>query len=65
MKTVRNNVDTAMTRSEVVKLMESSKTPEEWDYNCDKVKKVFGDYPEYWFLAIIAGGVIGRVTSKF
>lgn len=38
-----------MTPDEVVKLMKSSRTAQEWDANCDKVKAAFGgDYPEFW-----------------
>lgn len=53
-----------MKESEVVKLMESSKNESEWNTNCDTVKKSCGgDYPEFWFSAIIVSGLINRVMG--
>lgn len=47
-----------MTRQEVVSLMESSETPAEWNKNCQIVKDAHGgEYPLYWFEAIIMSGV--------
>lgn len=54
-----------MTEQEVVALMESSKSETERNLNCDEVKKKCGGYPDFWFKAIIASGLLGRVTSSF
>ena len=55
-----------MTEQEVVALMESSKTEEEWNANCDIVKAAFGDdYPGFWFVAINISGILARVTASF
>lgn len=55
-----------MTQDEVIKLMESSKSEEEWNTNCDTVKNAFGgNYPDYWFVVIILGGSLSRAISKY
>ena len=54
-----------MSKDEVIKLMESSTTRDEWDKNCDKVKAAFNGYPEWWFEAIIMSGIARRVTAHF
>lgn len=54
-----------MNKEEVVKLMESSKTEQEWNDNCDKVKKACDGYPDFWFSTIISSGLGGRVMAKF
>jgi hypothetical protein len=54
-----------MTEQEVVDLMKSSKTEDEWNANCDKVKKAFDGYPSFWFSAIILSGVHGETVAAF
>lgn len=54
-----------MNESQVVNLMESSKTEDEWSANADKVKKECDGYPDFWFSAIVLSGLMGRVTSSF
>lgn len=54
-----------MNREEVTKLMSSSKTEEEWNNNCDKVKRAFNGYPDFWFPDIIMSGLCGKVTKQF
>ena len=55
-----------MLKEDAVKLMSSSKTEEEWNANCDKVKAAHnGDYPDYWFDAIMSSGVAWRVSMNF
>ena len=54
-----------MNQEEVVKLMESSKSEQEWNDNCDKVKKACGGYPPYWFAAINVSGLAKRVLESF
>lgn len=47
-----------MTPEEVKKLMESSKSEQEWNKNCDIVKLKCGGYPDFWYTTIILGGVL-------
>ena len=54
-----------MTQQEVVKLMESSRSEAEWNANCDKVKKAFGGYPDWWYGTIVLSGVAARIAAKF
>ncbi len=54
-----------MTEAEVVILMESSRTEQEWNANCGKVKAAFNGYPPFWFKAINQSGVAKRTLEKF
>lgn len=54
-----------MSEAEVVALMESSKSKTEWERNCDEVKRRCGDYPEFWFSAIVLSGLATRVAASF
>ncbi len=52
-------------QSDVVNLMKSSKSETEWNANCDKVKSANGgDYPSFWFAAIIMSGIINMPLSQ-
>lgn len=46
-----------MEREEVKSLMKSSKNEQEWNNNCDKVKKAFNGYPDFWYMDIISSGL--------
>lgn len=53
-----------MTRDEVVVLMAGSKTVDEWNANCDTVKRDNdGVYPDYWFEEILHSGLAHRVLE--
>ena len=55
-----------MNEQEVVALMESSTSENEWNANCDKVKRAHGgQYPEFWFTAIVQSGVLQRTSAKW
>ena len=54
-----------MEKQEVIALMESSKSDEEWNANCDKVKKAYGGYPDYWYAEIVLSGLCDRVSAKY
>lgn len=54
-----------MNEQEVIALMESSKSSQEWDANADKVKKACAGYPAFWYPAIIMSGLAKRVMAKF
>ena len=51
-----------MEKQVVIDLMTSSKSKEEWNENCDKVKAAHnGGYPEWWYVEIIESGLYSRV----
>lgn len=52
-----------MTELQVIELMLSSKTENEWNDNCDKVKSAFNGYPDFWFFTIVIGGVLGKTKE--
>lgn len=55
-----------MTQDQVVDLMKSSKNEQEWNDNCDKVKQEFGgQYPRWWYSAIIIGGILHMTKMKW
>jgi hypothetical protein len=54
-----------MEKSDVVSLMESSKSEREWNNNCDKVKDACNGYPDYWYREIVMSGLYDRVSSRF
>lgn len=55
-----------MTQQEVVDLMKSSKTEQEWNENRDLIKVAFGgDYPKFWHTAVIASGLLNRTVVHF
>jgi len=51
------------TKQGVIALMESSKTPAEWNANCDAVKAANGGYPSFWYSEIVMGGLADRVLK--
>lgn len=54
-----------MTKEQVIELMESSQSEQEWNNNCDIVKGKCDGYPNFWFSTIIASGLAGRVAARF
>ena len=54
-----------MTENEVTKLMESSKSENEWNNNCDIVKRECGGYPPFWYSAIVISGLMGKTASSW
>jgi hypothetical protein len=55
-----------MQEDEVVKLMQSSRSPEEWNRNCQTVKTACGGrYPAFWYSAILSSGVASATLAKF
>ncbi len=52
--------------SNVVALMESSSSEEEWTSNCAKVRAANGnDYPSFWFMAIMAAHVFEATQATW
>ena len=65
-KTLEQREETEMMNiKEVVDLMESSKSGEEWGANCYKIKAACGGYPSYWYKEILLSGLATRVTARF
>ena len=55
-----------MNRNEVVELMKSSVSEDEWNANSRKVKEAFGGgYPDFWYHAIIQSGIASQMVAKF
>ena len=54
-----------MTKEEVVSLMKNSKSSQEWNENCDKVKKAFNGYPNWWYLTIVQSGVYAQAKATW
>lgn len=55
-----------MTRDEVVALMESCQSEEDWKVACRKVKaSCDGTYPPFWFEAILQSGLGTRVSARW
>ena len=55
-----------MTDSEVIALMQSSKSEAEWNRNADKVKAAFGgSHPEFWYRAIILSGIAAATRQSW
>lgn len=46
-----------MDESQVIALMSSSKSEEEWNQNLDAVKGACGGYPSFWYAAVVRSGV--------
>ena len=43
-----------MNKQAVIELMQSSKSPQEWDANADAVQAEFGgQYPDFWWTEIV------------
>ena len=54
---LKTEIKMSMTILEVQLLMLSSKTEKEWNNNCDKVKKEFNGYPEWWYKEIVGSSI--------
>jgi hypothetical protein len=55
-----------MTESEVVALMRSSKSADEWNTNAKKVKASNGgSYPKFWYKTIIESDIMAETVAAF
>lgn len=46
----------------VVGLMKTSKSGQEWNGNCDRVKAANnGDYPGFWYHTMIVSGLLTKI----
>lgn len=53
-----------MDKDQVLTLMKSSKTSDEWNANCGKVKAACGGYPEYWFQEVVMTRLADKVLGQ-
>lgn len=53
-----------MSKQEAIDLMKSSKSEDEWNVNCNTIKREFGGYPEWWFQGVIAAGLCPKSDIK-
>lgn len=54
-----------MNKREVIELMKTSKSEDDWNSNCDKVKKACQGYPDFWYEEIVLSGVMNQVISTW
>lgn len=54
-----------MNEEQVVALMESATSSQDWNAKADQVKKACGGYPPFWFKAIVISGLMNRVITSF
>lgn len=55
-----------LTTPEGVKaLMESSRSEENWNDNCDKVKAANNGYPGFWYATIMLSGVAAKAQANW
>lgn len=53
-----------MTKEEVLNLMSSSKNEQEWNTNCDKVKKEFNGYPSWWYVEVVLSKLADKTFGE-
>jgi hypothetical protein len=54
-----------MSKKEVVDLMASSTSEDQWQRNCSVVRERCGGYPDFWHAAIINSGLRVRVAASW
>lgn len=54
-----------MSEQEVVDLMKSSKSEDEWNANCDAVKDACNGYPSFWYKSIILSDLASQTAKKW
>ena len=55
-----------MTKEEIIELMRNSNSEDEWNKNCDAVKRENnGGYPDWWYSEIIASGLVNVTRERW
>jgi len=54
-----------MTKQKIIALMESSKSEEEWNANCELVKEKCNGYPSFWYETIVLSKIAQKVAAKW
>lgn len=52
-----------MTQEQIINLMKSSRNSDEWNRNCDTVKKACKGYPDFWYKEIVLSGLMDRTLG--
>ena len=52
-----------MTEKQVVELMSSATSEQDWNDKCDQVKAACGGYPDFWFPLIVVSGLAATVQA--
>ena len=58
-------MNSPMNRQEVIALMQTSRDENEWNANCDTVKKNCYGYPSFWYEAIMLSGIANKVRNSW
>lgn len=54
-----------MEKQEVLDLMSSSKNQQDWNQNCDRVKKAHNNsYPSWWYQEVILSGLCDETLGQ-
>ena len=61
----QENAEELSTPEQVVSLMSSSKSEEEWNANCDKVKAAHKGYPNWWYKEIMMSGLAAKTQATW
>lgn len=55
-----------MTKDEVISLLRTTRSEQQWNDACDKIKQAFGGkYPDWWFLEVLASGLMAEISSTW
>jgi hypothetical protein len=54
-----------MTEKQVLDLMESATSEQDWNDKCDQVQKACHGYPDFWFPLIIVSGLAAKVQATW
>lgn len=54
-----------MNEAQVVALMSSATSSQDWNDKCDEVKRACNGYPNFWYASIIQSGLARQVMAKF
>jgi len=57
--------ESALNENDVLELMKSSKSEQEWNANCDKVKEAFGGYPSWRYAKIVMSGIMKQTAATW
>lgn len=49
----------------VTTLMKSSKSEQEWNNNCDAIKRANNGYPTFWFAYVVMSGLAAQTQSQW
>jgi len=50
---------------ELFDFMLQSHSEQEWNDNCDTIKRKFNGYPDYWYSTCIVSGLLGSLQIEW